>query len=225
MDDVLMMYDLQWEDCHLKEYLQVGGYRITEMNIFDVELFKKNSIHKDIVLVICAKPSEYFDLCREIRACTQLPIMIISKTDDEWSKIMMFRSGADDYLAEPIQEMALIARIQAHIKQFRRLTRFFGYIKTRDLVIEALSRRVYINDIEVNLTFKEFDILLYMAQRPNSAVTREELYTAVWSQKLIQGYADTITTYIMRLRQKIEVDPDNPKYLETIWGVGYRFVL
>jgi DNA-binding response OmpR family regulator len=121
--------------------------------------------------------------------------------------------------------MALIARIQAHIKQFRRLTRFFGYIKTRDLVIEALSRRVYINDIEVNLTFKEFDILLYMAQRPNSAVTREELYTAVWSQKLIQGYADTITTYIMRLRQKIEVDPDNPKYLETIWGVGYRFVL
>lgn len=225
MDDILLLYDANWEDCHLKEYLQISGYRITEIDINDVEAGDRNIAHKDLILLVCENAVQYFDKCAELRAFTEIPIVVISKTDDEWAKIKMFRSGADDYMAEPFQEMALIARMQARIKQFKRLTRFFGYIKTRDMVIEALNRKVYIDDTEIDLTIKEFDVLLYMAQRANAAVSREELYTSVWHSKIADGYAETVTTYVMKLRQKIEEDPDNPKYIETVWGVGYRFVL
>lgn len=225
MDDILFLIDMNWKDCHLKEYLQISGYRITEIDINDVEVIDKNIAHKDLIMIVCENAVEYFERCEKLRAFTEIPIMVISKTDDEWAKIKMFRSGADDYMSEPFQEMALIARMQARIKQFKRLTRFFGYIKTRDMVIEALNRKVYLNDYEVDLTIKEFDVLLYLAQRGNSAVSREELFTAVWSSKITDGYVETVTTYVMKLRQKIEEDPDNPKYIETVWGVGYRFVL
>ena len=225
MDDILFLLDANWKDCHLKEYLQISGYRITEMNINDVEECDKNIVHKDLILIVCENAINYFDKCAELRSFTEIPIMVVSKTNDEWAKIKMFRSGADDYMTEPFQEMALIARMQARIKQFKRLTRYFGYIKTRDMIIEALNRKVFINDNEVDLTIKEFDVLLYLAQRPNSAVTREELYNAVWRSKVSDGNVETVTTYVMKLRQKIEEDPDNPKYIETVWGVGYRFVL
>lgn len=225
MGDVLILQDLEWINCHLTDYLQIGGYRITEVNIDDIKAFEENLINKDIVIMLCENASLFFERCNEIRHSTEAPIMVISKSDDEWTKVKMFRSGADDYITEPFQGMALIARIQARIDQFQRLTRFWGYIKTRGLVIEAFNRRVFVDEVEINLTIKEFDILLYLAQRANRVVTRKELYDAVWSQRGVEGYTEAITTYVMRLRQKIEEDQDNPRYIETIWGIGYRFVL
>ena len=225
MGDILLLYDSKCENSYLSDYLQVGGYRVTEISMDEEQLIEKRMFNKDIILVLCEDASCYSDKCHELRLNTEIPIMVISNIDDEWTKVKLFRSGVDDYIAEPFQGMALIARIQARIDQFRRLTRFSGYIKTRDLVIEAFNRRVFVNEIEINLTIKEFDILLYLAQRPNSVVTREELYNAVWSQRGVEGYAEAITTYVMRLRQNIEEDQDNPQYIETIWGVGYRFVL
>ena len=101
----------------------------------------------------------------------------------------------------------------------------FGHIKVKDLVIEALNRRIYIKNEEVLLTAKEFDILLYLAQHANIAVPKDELYVAVWKQKAVEGIGGTLATYVKKLRQKIEVDPDNPQYIETVWGVGYRFIM
>lgn len=220
-----MLKDEQWDDCHIKDYLNIGRYRVFEIDINNEDDFEKSVLHKDIVILVCNNARMFFDKVERIRAYTEIPVMVVSRMDDEWARIKIFQIGADDYIAGEFSEMALIARIQARIEQFRRLTRLFGRIKVRDLVIESLNRRIYIDNEEVLLTVKEFDILLYLAQHGNTAVTKDELYVAVWKQKACDGIGGTIATYVKKLRQKIEADPDNPQYIETVWGVGYRFIM
>ncbi|MBR1597948.1 MAG: response regulator transcription factor [Lachnospiraceae bacterium] len=225
MDDVLLLKDELWEDCHIKDYLNISKYNVFEISIQDEKDFEKSMLHKEIVILACDNARMFFDKVERIRNYTEIPIMVISRIDDEWSKIKIFQLGADDYIAGKFNEMELIARIQARIEQFRRLTKLFGYIKVKDLVIEALNRRAYIKNEEVLLTAKEFDILVYLAQHGNSAVTKEELYTAVWKEKVVDGFSNTVVTYVKKVRQKIEPDPDNPQYIETVWGIGYRFIM
>jgi DNA-binding response OmpR family regulator len=222
--EILVVYDSEWKECHFQDYLQISGYKVTLVNINSDEDFDSLVFHKDVVIILCRDAGLYFDICREYRRYTDVPIMVISESNDEWTKIKMFQSGVDDYISEPYQEMALIARIQARCEQYRRLTSYFGCVKTDDIVIEAIYRRVYRHNQEVFLTMKEFNVLFYLAQRKSIVVTKEELYKEVWNQNVVDNYSETVTTYIMRLRQKIEDDPDNPKHIETVWGVGYRFV-
>ena len=225
MDDVLMLRDTGWEDCHIKDYLHISGYRVMEIDVRDEKGFEKNVTQKDIVLLACENAGLFFEVVHRVRLYTEIPLMIISRSDDEWAKIKVFQLGADDYITVPFQEMALIARIQARIEQFRRLTRLFGHIRVRELSIEALNRKVYINNEEVLMTVKEFDILLYLAQHGNEPVSKDELYNAVWKQRAGEGFSGSVSTYVKKVRQKIEQDPDNPQFIETVWGVGYRFIL
>ena len=225
MDDVLILRDARWEDCHIKDYLSISGYRVVEIDIHDEKNFEKNLAHKDIVVLVCEGASAFFDEIERIRLHTEMPLIIIAKTDDDWARIKVFQLGADDYITAPFQEMALIARIQARIDQFRRLTKLFGHIRVRELSIEALNRKVYRNNEEVIMTVKEFDILLYLARHGNTPVSKDELYNAVWKQKAVDGVGGSVSTYVKRVRQKIEPDPDNPQYIETVWGIGYRFIL
>ena len=224
-NDVLLLMDARWEDCHIKDYLSISKYKVCEIDILDEANYEKSIAHKNIIILVCENVKLFFDKVEKIRAYTDIPVMVVSRTDDEWEKIKIFQLGADDYIAGDFSELALIARIQARIAQFRRLTRLFGHIKVRDMVIEALNRRVYVKNEEVILTAKEFDILLYFAQHGNMTVTKEEIYTAVWKQKPIDSSVGIITTYVKKLRQKIETNPEAPQYIETVWGVGYRFVM
>ena len=225
MYDVLMLHDRKWTDCHVCDYLKISGYRVTELDIYEMEGLDHRILHKDIIMIVCEYAEMCVDICGQMREYTQLPIMVVTKTDDEWVKVKMFQTGADDYITEPYQQIVLIARIQARIEQYRRLTRLFGYVKVRGLVIEEIGRRVFLDDKEILLTIKEFDILLYMARHANSVVTREELYNAVWKEPMADSVHGTISTHIKRLRRKIEEDPENPQYIETVWGAGYRFVM
>lgn len=224
MYDVLMLHDRKWTDCHVCDYLRISGYRVTELDVDDLDGLEHRILHMDIVMIVCEYAEICLDVCGQMREYTQLPIMIVTKTNDEWVKVKMFQTGADDYITEPYQQIVLIATIQARIEQYRRLTRLFGCIKVRDLVIEELERRAFMKGEEVLLTVKEFDILVYLAQHSDIVVTREELYNAIWKEPLAQGVNSTISTHVKRLRAKIEEDPENPKYIETVWGVGYRFV-
>ena len=113
--------------------------------------------------------------------------------------------------------------MQAHIARYRRLTRPFGYIRVRGLCIEVLSRRVLLDNEEVFFTAREFDVLLYLAQRADEVVSKQDLYIAVWEDQLGDGYYNSVSAYIKKIRKKIERDPENPQYIETIWGIGYRF--
>lgn len=220
---IFLLQKMPEEYCRIKDYLQLSGCEVVE-GVFDqISHYEEIIGNVDLVLVSCDDAEANFKVCRGIREMTQIPIIVLSKEDDEWVKIKMFQSGADDYLVEPFSQGELIARIQAHIIRYKRLTRPFGYIQVRGLEIEVFSRRVLVDGKEIFMTVKEFDVLLYLAQRPNQAVAKEEVYEAVWQDELGEGYYNSVAVHVKRIRKKIEKDPENPKYIETVWGMGYRF--
>ncbi|MGN0153980.1 MAG: response regulator transcription factor [Lachnospiraceae bacterium] len=224
MYHILLLHEMQEGDCRVKEYLQLSGFEVTEFDARTEIKFEREIKQKDLVLLICEEVEMYFYLCEKLRIITEIPIVVLTKSDDEWAKIKMFQLGVDDYLVEPCQRGELIARIQARIQQYKRLTRVFGYIQVRGLTIEVLNRKVFLNDKEILLTVKEFDVLLYLAQRANIVVKKEELYMAIWKDDLGEGFYNSVASYVKKIREKIEPNPESPKYIETIWGIGYRFV-
>lgn len=220
---IFLLHEIPEEYCRIKDYLQLSGCEVTEGIIKQYPEFEEVIQTVNLVLMSCDDVEAGFKACEGIREMTQIPIIVLSKNDDEWVKIKMFQSGADDYLVEPFAQGELMARIRAHIMRYKRLTRPFGYIKVRGLEIEAFSRKVLLDGREIDMTLKEFDVLLYLAQCPNQVVTKEEIYEAVWKDELGQGYYNSVAVHVKRIRRKIEEDPENPKYIETVWGVGYRF--
>lgn len=225
MNDVLMLIDNEWEDTHVKDYLRISGFSITELDIRKPDGFDRHLLHKDVVLIVCEHAGYYLSVCKKIRSYTEIPIVVITGTNDEWIRVKMYEHGADDYLTEPLHQIVLIAQLQTRIVQYKRLTRLYGYIQIRDLVIEVMNRRVFLKGRSLDLSIKEFDVLRYMVQHANEVVTREDIYSAVWKSTNEVGVNSSVPTYIKKLRKKIEDDPDNPQYLETIWGIGYRFVM
>lgn len=220
---ILLLHEMLDEPCKLKDYLQLSGYDVMEGGLNRLAEYEKPIQKADVILLYCEQVRSYFVLCEKIRLQTQIPIIILSKEDGEWEKIKMFQSGADDYLVEPFKQGEIIARVQAHIARYRRLTRPFGYIRVRGLCIEVLSRRVLLDNEEVFFTAREFDVLLYLAQHADEVVSKQDLYIAVWEDQLGDGYYNSVSAYIKKIRKKIERDPENPQYIETIWGIGYRF--
>lgn len=220
---IFLLHEMLGEYCRIKDYLQLSGYEVLEGDINQIEEYDETIQNVELVLLSCDDAEANFKICEGVREITQVPIIVLSKSDDEWEKIKMFQSGADDYLVEPFSQGELIARIRAHIMRYKRLTRPFGYIQVKDLEIEVFSRRVFVDRKEIIMTLKEFDVLLYLAQRPNQVVSKEELYEAVWQDELGDGYYNSVAVHVKRIRKKIEKDPENPGYIETVWGVGYRF--
>lgn len=204
-------------------YLQLSGFKVLEKETGEVAQSRKMMQESDLVLIHENRMDTCVEVCEFIRMFTQIPIIILSENNDEWEKIRLFRAGADDYITEPCLQGELIARMQSHIGRYQRLTKPFGYIESGELVIEAMDRRVLLQGEEVVMTIKEFDVLLYLAKRPNQVVRKEEIYTEVWSDELGKGYYNAVAVYINRIRRKIEADPYNPQYIETVWGIGYRF--
>lgn len=225
MDSILLLHEEHGWNEKTKDYLQLAGYEIIEGN---VDRLEKSRFVFQMVNVILIEGEEilyYSQMCRKIREITDKPIIILSKKGDEWEKIKIFQSGADDYLVSPCLQSELMARVRAHIDCYNRLTRSAGLIKAKDLVINKLTRRVYINEKHVPLRFKEFDILLYLAQNSNRVVTKEELYHVIWkTDDYVEAFSNTVVVHIKRIREKIEADVENPQYVVTVWGVGYRFI-
>lgn len=222
MYNVLLLHEMTKNEYKVKEYLALGGYEVQEENLLEEEYIKKLR-QFDLVLVECSK----VDLCSEvvdkIRQLVQIPIIILSEKDEEWEKIRLFQKGIDDYLAKPYWQGEFLARVQAHMERYKRLTRPFGIIKVDELEINAFSRRVTINGKDVDLRLKEFDVLIYLAQHMDRAVTKKEIYEAVWKDNLADGFYNTVAVHVKKIRAKIEKDVENPRYIQTVWGVGYLF--
>ena len=169
-----------------------------------------------------------FEICREIRREKNVPILMVSAKKDDIDKIRGLGLGADDYITKPFSPSELVARVKAHLARYETLTSADqaknDEVKIRGIRIDKTARRVWVNDEEKPFTSKEFDLLTFLAENPNRVFSKEELFSTIWGMEP-EGDIATVTVHIKKIREKIEYNAAKPQYIETIWGVGYRFKL
>lgn len=222
---ILLLHEQLGGESRVRDYVRLSGYEVIEGDLQHLDRIWEVLHCCKLVLIECDKVEAYFGACNQIREMTRVPIMVVSNCDGEWEKIKMFEAGVDDYLTAPYRQTELVARIRAHIDRYHQLTRPFGIIKIRDLQINVFERRVYMKEELIGLRLKEFDTLLYLAQRPNKVVTKEDIYMAVWKDsRVVDNFYNTVAVHVKRVRERIEEDIENPQYIETVWGIGYRFL-
>lgn len=210
-----------------KDYLELSDFEVTIENdgTKGLELALKEDY--DLFILDLMLPGvDGFEICKEIRRAKNTPIIMVSAKKDDIDKIRGLGLGADDYMTKPFSPSELVARVKAHLARYERLIgsnpNANEVIEIRGLKIDKTARRVYINGEEKAFTTKEFDLLTFLAQNPNHVFTKEELFRKIWDMESIGDIA-TVTVHIKKIREKIEMDTSNPQYIETIWGVGYRF--
>ncbi|MDP4091440.1 MAG: response regulator transcription factor [Bacillota bacterium] len=210
-----------------RDYLEINGFEAELEQRGDKGLAKALNDEYDLIILDLMLPgTDGFEICRQIRVKKNTPILMVSAKKEDIDKIRALGLGADDYVTKPFSPSELVARVKAHISRYERLVggkdTKKGILEIRGLVIDQTSRRVYLNDKEVIFTTREFDLLLFLASNQNRVFTKEELFEKIWGMES-QGDVATVTVHIRKIREKIEENPSDPKYIETIWGVGYRF--
>lgn len=210
-----------------KDYLELSGFEVEIENTGEIGLERALKEDFDLFILDLMLPNiDGFEICRKIREIKNTPIILVSAKKDDIDKIRGLGLGADDYMTKPFSPSELVARAKAHLARYDRLigsnSQESEIIEIRGIKVDKSARRVYVNGEERNFTTKEFDLLTFLAQNPNHVYTKEELFTKVWDMESIGDIA-TVTVHIKKIREKIEFDTSKPQYIETIWGVGYRF--
>ena len=221
IEDEVAIADLE------KDYLELSGFDVQIEYAGDKGLTRALKEDFDLIVLDLMLPGiDGFEVCRRIREEKNVPILMVSAKKDDIDKIRGLGLGADDYMTKPFSPSELVARVKAHMARYERLTsshqKTNDIIEIRGLKIDKTERRVWINGEEKAFTTKEFDLLTFLAENPNHVFTKEELFREIWDMESIGDIA-TVTVHIKKIREKIEVDTANPQYIETIWGVGYRF--
>ncbi|MDF2477746.1 MAG: Two-component response regulator yycF [Sphingobacterium sp.] len=208
-----------------------------EMNDFETEIIAngKEAVIAlleggyDLVLLDLMLPGQNgYDICREIRDKTNIPILMVTARTESVDKIRGLGLGADDYIAKPFDPAELVARVKSHLNRYRRLTGSAKNsndkyeISIANLRILPRSWKVYKRESEIKFPNREFELLLFLAENPNIVFSKEQLFEKIWGFDYI-GDSATVTVHVNRIREKIEDDPSKPKIIETIWGAGYRF--
>lgn len=210
-----------------KDYLELSSFQV------DIETDGRSGLEKAlseeydmIILDLMLPEMDGFEICKKIRAEKNIPILMVSAKKDDIDKIHGFGLGADDYITKPFSPSELVARVKAHLARYDRLVGSNApendIIEIRGIKIDKTARRVYVNGEEKAFTTKEFDLLTFLASNPNRVFKKEELFNKIWDMESIGDIA-TVTVHIKKIREKIEFDTSKPQYIETIWGVGYRF--
>ena len=212
-----------------RDYLELSGFEVEIENAGDVGLQRALKEEFDLLILDLMLPGvDGFEICKSIREEKNTPIIMVSAKKDDIDKIRGLGLGADDYMTKPFSPSELVARVKAHLSRYERLigtnAKKNEIIEIRGLRIDKTARRVYVNDEEKNFTTKEFDLLTFLAENPNHVYTKEELFREIWDMESIGDIA-TVTVHIKKIREKIEFNTAAPQYIETIWGVGYRFKL
>ena len=209
-----------------KDYLQLNGYHAEIVHDGAEGLKMAVSGRFDIVVVDLMLPGKSgYEIIREIRKNLEIPVIVVSAKNEDIDKIRGLDYGADDYLTKPFSPAEFMARIKSHLKRYERLKGTADNHETllyRGLEINTASHQDFVNDKEVQLTTKEYEILVFMASHPNIVFTKERLMDAIWGNEYY-GDTATIAVHIQKIRKKIESDPASPTYIETLWGTGYRF--
>jgi len=210
-----------------KDYLELSGFEVEVANDGKAGLDKALKEDYDLFILDLMLPGvDGFEICRQIRSEKNTPIIMVSAKKDDIDKIRGLGLGADDYMTKPFSPSELVARVKAHLARYDRLTGSCAEknkeIEIRGLKIDTTARRVWINGVEKTFTTKEFDLLAFLASHPNHVYTKDELFREIWDMESVGDIA-TVTVHIKKIREKVEIDTSNPQYIETIWGVGYRF--
>ena len=223
IEDEVAIADLE------KDYLELSGFEVATENAGDIGLKRALEEEFDLIVLDLMLPGlDGFEVCRQIRQKKDIPVIMVSAKKDDIDKIHGLGLGADDYMTKPFSPSELVARVKAHMSRYNRLVNTSqkqnDVIEIRGIRIDKTARRVYIDGEEKNFTTKEFDLLTFLAENPNHVYTKEELFREIWDMDSIGDIA-TVTVHIKKIREKIEGSSSKPQYIETIWGVGYRFKL
>lgn len=212
-----------------KDYLEANAFTVS--TAADGESGLNAALNEDfdlILLDIMLPKLDGLEICRRIRAKKDIPILLVSAKKEDLDKIKGLGFGADDYIVKPFSPSELVARVIAHISRYQRLTsKEEKQGSGKDIIIDKLkleknSRRAFIEDKEISLTNKEFDLIYFLAQSPDTVYSKEELFNEIWNYDSI-GETSTITVHVNRIRDKIkEINPELD-YIHTVWGRGYRF--
>ena len=210
-----------------RDYLELSGFDVEVANDGETGLDKALNEEYDLVVLDLMLPGvDGFEICRQVRAEKNTPIIMVSAKKDDIDKIRGLGLGADDYMTKPFSPSELVARVKAHMARYERLIGSVmeenKVIEIRGLKIDTTARRVWVNGEEKTFTTKEFDLLTFLASHPNHVYTKDELFSEIWDMESIGDIA-TVTVHIKKIREKVEFDTSKPQYIETIWGVGYRF--
>jgi DNA-binding response OmpR family regulator len=211
-----------------RDYLEMNGFDVVIEEHGNTGLLKAQNEDFDLIILDLMLPGiSGFEICRQLRSVKDIPILMVTAKKEDIDKIRGLGIGADDYITKPFSPGELVARVKSHLARYERLSlkgqkEKKDEIRIRGLYIDKISRRVYINDLEVAFTNKEFDLLTFLAANPNRVFSKDELFDRIWGMEY-PGDSATVTVHISKLREKIELDPSNPQYIETLWGAGYRF--
>ena len=221
IEDEVAIADLE------KDYLELSGFSVEIENNGNQGLLRALKEDFDMYILDLMLPGvDGFEICKQIRENKNTPILMVSAKKDDIDKIRGLGLGADDYITKPFSPSELVARVKAHLSRYERLinsnVQENDIIEIRGLKIDKTARRVCVNDVEKQFTTKEFDLLAFLAQNPNRVFSKEELFSEIWDLESVGDIA-TVTVHIKKIREKIEYNTTKPQYIETIWGVGYRF--
>ena len=212
-----------------RDYLELSGFDVEIENDGTSGLERALSEEFDMYILDLMLPgTDGFEICKRIREKKNTPILMVSAKKDDIDKIRGLGLGADDYITKPFSPSELVARVKAHLARYERLigsnAQKNDIIEIRGIRIDKTARRVWVNEEEKQFTTKEFDLLTFLAENPNHVFTKDELFSKIWDMESIGDIA-TVTVHIKKIREKIEFNTAKPQYIETIWGVGYRFKL
>ncbi|MBC1284551.1 response regulator transcription factor [Listeria booriae] len=213
-----------------RDYLEINEMEVTiERNgARGLELALQDDFDL-IILDIMLPDMSGFDICREIRAKKEVPILLVSARKEDIDKIRGLGLGADDYITKPFSPSELVARVKAHLARYERLAKNNiasqnEILQVHNLTLDLDGRKVFVADQEIIFTTKEFDLLVFLAKRPNRVWNKEQLFVQIWGMQAA-GDVSTVVVHIRKIREKLESHGDFSESIETIWGAGYRFNL
>jgi len=223
IEDEVAIADLE------RDYLELSDFEVEVENDGSLGLQRALTEEFDLYILDLMLPGiDGFEICKKIRSEKNTPILMVSAKKDDIDKIRGLGLGADDYITKPFSPSELVARVKAHLARYDRLIATNApsndIIEIRGIKIDKTARRVWVNGEEKPFTTKEFDLLTFLAQNPNHVYTKDELFREIWDMESIGDIA-TVTVHIKKIREKVEINTAKPQYIETIWGVGYRFKL
>ena len=211
-----------------RDYLELNSYQVEIAADGESGLSRGLSGEFDLILLDVMLPGmDGFTVCRKLREKSNTPILMVTARREDIDKIRGLGLGADDYVEKPFSPSVLVARVKAHLARYARLTQMQTQRKISEMQIGAIrlnteTHRVYVNEKEVELKNKEYELLLFFMLNVDIVFSREDLYEKIWGLDAMGDNA-TVAVHINRLREKIEEDPSKPRYIQTVWGAGYRF--
>lgn len=227
MPNILIVEDEKTMQDIIADYMGKGGHTcFTADDGIDALVTLKNHPMDLMILDVMMPHLDGFSVCKMAREMSNMPIIMLTAKGAEEDKLKGYDHGADDYMTKPFSPSELVARVKAHLERYNRLIHSGvpqnEIVEIRGIKVDKTARRVWVNGEETNFTTKEFDLLTFLAENPNRVFTKEELFREIWDMESVGDIA-TVTVHIKKIREKIEFNTAKPQYIETIWGVGYRF--